>query len=598
MITVLFVDDEPMLLELSKRYLETTGRFRVDTATSAQAALQKLKAGCYDAVVSDYQLPGMDGITFLTTLRNEYPILPFLFFTGRGREEVVIEAFEKGADYFIQKGGAPKPQFIELMHKIEQAVRHRDAGRLLRESEQRYHAFFTTSQDCVFITTDAGRWIDFNDAAIQLFGYDSRDELASVHIADLYLVPEERRVHLEYIMGHGFSREYPVRLRKKDGTPIIALVSTVSVTDAAGGTIYCGTVRDITEKNRQEALLNENEERFRNIVEDQTEFVCRFRPDGTHVFVNEAYCRYFGKTRDEITGHRFIPAVPPEDQQRLRDHLAGLTPENPVASIEHRIIMPDGSIRWQHWSDRAIMDEQGRVREYQSVGRDTTEKKETDHALRQAHEKLNMLSSITRHDIMNKLMTLRGYTRLIQNTVQDPEIRLYADTIDHAARAIDEQLQFTRDYQDLGMQSPAWLVVADILDQVRGQLELGRIRLETRVEGIAVCADPLFSRVWYNLIDDTLRHAPEVTVIRVTPAEAGDTLLLIYEDDGPGIPPDQKERIFDKGFGKNTGLGLFIVREILAITGMTIHETGVAGKGVRFEITVPGGMYRKDAGKS
>jgi len=173
MITVLFVDDEPMLLELSKRYLETTGRFRVDTATSAQAALQKLKAGCYDAVVSDYQLPGMDGITFLTSLRNEYPILPFLFFTGRGREEVVIGAFEKGADCFVQKGGAPKPQFTELMHKIEQAVRHRAAERELRESEQRYHAFFATTQDSVFITSDDGRWIDFNDAAIQLFGYDT-----------------------------------------------------------------------------------------------------------------------------------------------------------------------------------------------------------------------------------------------------------------------------------------------------------------------------------------------------------------------------------------------------------------------------------------
>ncbi|MFA5295836.1 MAG: PAS domain S-box protein [Methanoregulaceae archaeon] len=598
MITVLFVDDEPMLLELSKRYLETTGKFRVDTATSAQVALGKLEVSPYDAVVSDYQLPGMDGITFLTVLRSRYPDLPFLFFTGRGREEVVIGAFEKGADYFIQKGGAPKPQFTELMHKIEQAVRHRVALVRLRESEQRYHAFFATTQDSVFITTDDGRWIDFNDAAIQLFGYDSRDDLAAVHIGDLYLVPEDRQVHLDCIREHGYVREYPVRLRKKDGTPISSLVSTVSVMDPAGGTIYCGTVRDITEKNRQESLLNENEELFRNIVEDQTEFVCRFRPDGTHVFVNEAYCRYFGKTRDEITGHRFIPTIPPEDREQLRDHLAALTPENPGASIEHRIIMPDGSIRWQHWSDRAILDEQGRVSEYQSVGRDVTEKKEMDRALRQAHQKLNMLSSITRHDIMNKLLALRGYTRLIQEEAQDLEIRTYADAINHAARAIDEQLQFTRDYQDLGIQSPAWLVVAEILDPVKGQLDLGRVRLETRVEGIAVCADPLFSRVWYNLIDNTLRHAPEATVIRVTAGEEGDALLLVYEDDGPGIPPDQKERIFDKGFGKNTGLGLFIVREILAITGMTIRETGVAGKGVRFEITVPGGMYRKDTGKS
>ena len=118
----------------------------------------------------------------------------------------------------------------------------------------------------------------------------------------------------------------------------------------------------------------ESEARYRNIVEDQTEFISRFLPDGTHVFVNEAYLRYFGKKREEIENKVFIPEIPLKDRPLVKAHFASLTPDHPVTVINHRIIMPNGNVRWQRWSDRAVFDEQGRVIEYQSVGRDITEK--------------------------------------------------------------------------------------------------------------------------------------------------------------------------------------------------------------------------------
>jgi DNA-binding response OmpR family regulator len=111
MISVLYVDDELALLDILKIYLEQIGKFQVDTALSARIALEKLRNSRYDVVVADYQMPEMDGIAFLVELRMMYPVLPFIIFTGKGREEVVIEAFEKGADFYLQKGGAPKPQF-------------------------------------------------------------------------------------------------------------------------------------------------------------------------------------------------------------------------------------------------------------------------------------------------------------------------------------------------------------------------------------------------------------------------------------------------------------------------------------------------------
>jgi PAS domain S-box-containing protein len=209
-------------------------------------------------------MPGMDGIAFLKALRAEFPDLSFIIFTGKGREDVVIEAFDNGADFYLQKGGNPTPQFLELGHKITAAVRRRQAEKAFQESEKRY----------------------------------------------------------------------------------------------------------------------------RNVVEDQTEFISRFLPDSTHVFVNEAYCRYFNKKREEVLGKKFRPDIPKVDQKFVREYFLSLTKEHPIDVIEHRTITPDGETRWQQWSDRAIFNDSDTLIEYQSVGRDITEMKRTEEELRIKNDEL------------------------------------------------------------------------------------------------------------------------------------------------------------------------------------------------------------------
>jgi CheY-like chemotaxis protein len=133
---ILYVDDEPTLLELGKLFLERTGQCSVDTVCSAPQALKKLNSKPYDAIISDYEMPEMNGIEFLKTVRTSGNQLPFILFTGRGREEVVIQALNDGADFYLQKGGDPKPQFNELYHKIRQAVQKRQVEESLRKAHE------------------------------------------------------------------------------------------------------------------------------------------------------------------------------------------------------------------------------------------------------------------------------------------------------------------------------------------------------------------------------------------------------------------------------------------------------------------------------
>lgn len=165
----------------------------------------------------------------------------------------------------------------------------------------------------------------------------------------------------------------------------------------AGGRVVGAieTIRDITQRKMAEGALRASEARYRCVVEDQTELICRFSPDGTHLFVNDAYCRFFGMRKAEIIGRRFRPRIPEEDRPIVEQAFASLTVENPVVTTEHRIIMPDGSIRWQQWSNRAVFKGCQTPVEYQSVGQDITGRKRAEEALRASEEKYRVLTDMS-----------------------------------------------------------------------------------------------------------------------------------------------------------------------------------------------------------
>jgi Signal transduction histidine kinase len=225
----------------------------------------------------------------------------------------------------------------------------------------------------------------------------------------------------------------------------------------------------------------------------------------------------------------------------------------------------------------------------------TRELRASEEALRLTNKKITLLSNITRHDIRNQLTALKIYLELSRMTPQDPEKTVeYIEKEEQIALAIEHQLEFTRQYESLGVNTPAFQDLTTCIGEAKAGLNLDGIAVQvTEIPAVEIFADPLLKKVFFNLFDNSLRHGgPGMNTVTISVARDNGRLTITVEDNGTGIETGKKERIFDREYGQNTGLGLFLIREILDITRITISENGTPGHGARFVITVPAGAYR------
>ncbi len=1220
MISILYIDDLEDLLEIGKLFLEREGNIKVDIASSVDEAIEIIEENQYDLILSDYEMPKKTGIDLLIYLRNQGNDIPFIIFTGKGREEIVIQALNCGADYYIQKGGNQTALFAEVRHKIQLAVERKDNINALKRSEERLNYILDLLPEATFVTNLQGEvllwnkameemtgcpatqvlgkgdfaysipfykkkhpmlidniltpnnpgrekyiafnqqgqvltaeieiasensssrfiWgiasplinnegtvtgaiemirditekkvaesnlamlasiVEYSDDAItmisldgiisswnngaeKLYGYDSFEAigrnfsflLSPTHPLDYSLILEKIQtgeiVHqLESIQRKDKNHELSISLlfspirdinRKITGISVIGRdVSELKIVEASlresekqfrdlfelnvanmliidpdtgeilhansAASSYYGysieelssinmtginigdpelirakmqkakikqdtrfsfqhrmkngeirdvevfsapiakrdsivlhsIIHDVTDKKKLERALFESEQQYRSVVEDQIELICRFLPDGTNTFVNNAYCRYFNKERAEIIGTRFSPNFIEVDENLIRNYYKSLSENGNIGTIERRIVKPDGKIRWLQCNDRRIVDEFGKTLEYQSVALDITEKKQaeeqlilknielqvayeqiaaTEEELRQNIEEISMreqelqianeqlkvteeelkqqyddivqverklrenednfqmmiesapdaiyiadeevflyvnpvmvrvlgadsaddligksvfsrispgyhnicrdralsvlrqqkpvekkeivylkldntpiyvetsvscikfknraanliflrvisekdtgsgiihdkektqinfdsfltgfgitntpgcisnancdhqdsfnadiclnncqfyhtlqsfqtyeiiyhlifensgvimvlldenstilcvnskfesisgyrrnevegkrrladflkieidgniidldlirpfhqelksdciecrfithsgeirnmilssfyissshkwialltditekveewdrlkltteknelLHKITHHDIANKLTGLMGYIECAKKEENLFKIKDYLRMIDERRKAILNDIDFSYNYLNFKKEESEWHNVSQLVDQVLKKVPISHIQVIHDFEGVEIFADPLLGNVFYNLIENSLHHGKHVTVIRLGYEIHEDIMHLIFEDDGLGIHPSEKEKIFCYGYGKHNGFGLSLIRDILSLTKISIRENGISGKGARFEIIIPQGSW-------
>jgi PAS domain S-box-containing protein len=347
--------------------------------------------------------------------------------------------------------------------------------------------------------------------------------------------------------------------------------------------------------------LRDSEEKFRSFVRESADGYMLLGSQGQILEWNRANERITGIARNEALGTPFI-----EIQIRL------LIPEHRTSDYINRVRQASASIiatgNFSHYyqpREIGIVRPDGTRRTIQQIAfpirisgdlmfgiinRDITDSKLTENALQQARRKLNSLNMVIFQDLRNAIFALEGYHALAEQVIPGEEGRKFLEREDRILKQIDKSLNYAKNYQDLGMSPPRWQDVNQVFLFALSHLDTLMITQTIRLDDLEIFADPLMEKVFLNLLENSFRQGSGVTAISLTYRKPETGLELVLEDNGRGIPAETKETIFEYGYGE--GLGLFLVREILSITGMTIREAGIERQGALFIITVPDGMYR------
>ncbi len=301
---------------------------------------------------------------------------------------------------------------------------------------------------------------------------------------------------------------------------------------------------------------------------------------------NQKFARMLQYDSDTLKTRALSDIIPDLEEREL---FLSRTDDLQIAGdIELGLSARDGTARWVLVSS-VKTDEDEMV----CTAVDITDHKEARNALTLTNRKLNLLFNITRHDILNQVTALRAVVELSKEKTTDPEMLRFIGQEENAAQNIQRQIEFAKNYGGIGVRAPQWQNIGRRVKELRSTVPDFRIDASAELDEVEIFADPLLDNVFENLVDNSRRHGERVHHLTFSALQdRGEGFAIVYEDDGTGVRDADKDRIFEKGFGKNTGLGLFLSREILSITGLTMRETGTFGKGARFEILVPKGKYR------
>jgi PAS domain S-box-containing protein len=726
-IRILYLDDEEGLLEIGKLFLEMEGDFSVSTTTSPEEALDLIEAHRCDAVLSDYQMPRMNGIEFLKRVRALDENIPFIIFTGRGREEVVIEALNSGADFYLQKGGDPTAQFTELKNALRTLVERSATEQRLHRTESMLFTMAKHVRDVIFrISTQPALGVEYiSPAIVSITGHEQNDFYDDPTLIMRLVHPDDRFLMERWAAGEMIAGDHTLRWTTKDGRTIWIEQSNVPIRDHRGRAIaFEGIARDVTRRMENESELRHNVELYRLMADNTTDLVwisdlehritysspslTRIFPkegkgstgkmnelmsahtsDKYHSIIFELLSLSWGLPMDQLQrremdgdlgskglhrtynikftllrqedGHpkgvlcvgrdvtERLEAIDraQKEEQFLQKILSSIQDGITVMDLDRRILMvnptlnkwyPDcgeivgkkchevfhlrdepcddcpvedalrtgdsnchnvprrniegGVVGWLELHSFPFYSESGELTGRIEYLRDISEQLRTEEALHQAKEKIEILDTITRHDIMNQLTIMKGNMQLMRVTNKEFAKSRYVEAMQRSVENIERQVRFAKDYQNLGQNGMVWQSAEDVFRRSLGSQSVNDIKIFTNLRGLFIKTDRMVERVFYNLIDNTLEHGGDVTRIKLEMEPRPDGLALIYSDDGKGVPEERKDNIFQIVHGERSGLGLFLCRSILEMSNIKIVENGEPGKGARFEMLVAPGFYQ------
>jgi PAS domain S-box-containing protein len=461
----------------------------------------------------------------------------------------------------------------------------------LRDSEEKFRSLVEHSTESILIVDYQGMILFANNAAAKTIEARDSSSLIGKNIMD-FIANESREdmarecmqislgsrsclAHYTFLSAQG--KKIPV---ESSGTAIVY----------EGKTADLLSIRDITESKRVENTLKESEEKLRLLFKNMEDgmALCEIIPDdGKNALdyrileINDAFERQLGVRRTSVIGKTGREAYNMTSPPPYLDVFARVANTGKPETFESYFPSVQKHFRISVYSPKK--------NQFAMIFYDITERKQAVAALLQANRQINLMTSVTRHDILNDVSAILGYLGILRMKFQNPALAYYFNKLEELTKAIQHLISDTKNYQNLGISEPTW----QDIDKIIRHLQIPEtVKFTVDLQSVEIYADPMLEKVFFNLLDNSIRHGGKVTEIRISSRQSNEELMVVWEDNGTGIPEEEKDNIFENGYGKNTGHGLFLCREILTITDMTIQETGEPGKGARFEIMVPSGKYR------
>ena len=398
-IRVLFVDDNEPLLDIGSMYMERDAvDFEITTANSASKALDILAFKSFDAIISDYQMPILDGLEFLARVRSRDEQIPFIIFTGKGREEIAIQALNLGATHYVIKGGDPKSQYAELIHIVRSSVEHSREKKARSEYEERYRIVFENANDGILMVDRSNRMIQSANAKfLDMIGY-THDELLELGVVDIH--PKEDLGHILELFEKQARGEIRIAERvpvlRKDGSIFYADISAAAI-QWEGRDYQLGVFRDVTVRSEMEDSVRAKEELYRLIAENSSDVIFTLDMNMNRTYLSPSVERLRGFTYEESLAQSWEEVMTPESLEkmiilfgqgfeRIRN---GEDFRQPI-TIELEMYRKDGSTVWVEVAASAMYNDQGKPLGVLGLTRDISARKSSVESMQKSEEQFRL----------------------------------------------------------------------------------------------------------------------------------------------------------------------------------------------------------------